>query len=152
MAMNNEILSVQNAIAAAINAITSASAAYNFDLNGPMKFGAPDVDQVVSGRPEVFLDSFEEENLMRTGNVIRKRLNFVLVGITGAEQRFDDLGKDTLKLGADIERAMQTDLTLGNVVDIVIPMGQAVQYYSEPSKGVVRAEFYTEYSVTVGTP
>lgn len=151
-AMTNKLLAVQNAIATQVAAITSASAAYNFDLNGAMQYGVPTVDAVVGRRPEVFLSDIEETNLMRSGPVIRKRLNFTLVGITGTEIRFDDLGTDSVKLGADIEKAILTDQTLGGVVDTAVPVSTDINYFSEASKGMVAVSFYVEYPVTIGTP
>ena len=84
MAMTNKTLAVQTAISTAVNAITSDAAAYNFDLNGGLKFGAPAVDEVVSGRPEVFLQSLEEENIMRTGG---KRLHGKTYSFPGSKGR-----------------------------------------------------------------
>jgi hypothetical protein len=147
-----KLLDVQNAIVTQLEEIKTSASAYNFDLNGPVKFGTPDVDQVISGRPEVFIQSLEEENFMRTGNTIRKRLTFVVIGITGGEIRFDNLGTDSVKLSADIEKALLTDTTLGGVVDVTVPLSTSIEYSSEASKGQVTLEMYCEYQVITGTP
>ena len=152
MAMTNKVLAVQNAIIAAVNAITSASAAYNHDLNGGLKFGHPNADEVIGGLPEVYLTTLNEEAPIRPTNTMRKRLTYTLVGVTGAQVKFDDVGTDTLKLAADIEKSILTDVTLGSVVDYTRMESMRVEYFGEPTKGFVTLEFYSEYAVTVGTP
>ena len=148
--MTNKMLAVQNAIKTALEAITTDASAYNFDIY-LAKFGAPNVDDVVAG-PEVFIQSLREEGVQRPTNTVRKRLHYTVIGITGSDVRYGDIGTETLKLGADIEKAITTDITLGSVVDYSQLDEITVQYFSEAGKGMISLDFYSEYPVTVGSP
>lgn len=150
--MTNKMLAVQNAIKSAVEGITTDGSAYNFDLNGVMGFGSPDVDDVVGGRPEVFLTELSEEGTIRPTSTVRKRLTFTLVGITGSDMRFADVGTETLKLGADIEKAITNDVTLGTVVDYTELEAANVTYFAEGARGVVTLQFFAEYPITLGAP
>ena len=151
MAMTNTINSVQTAIATAINAITTASDAYNYDINGAMQYGVKDVDQVISGRPEIFLADILEEVTSESGGVEVMRATYTLIGIMATDTS-QDIGEDTLKLAADIQKAITTDQTLGTVVYRSKKESTEVVYFAEASKAQVTLVFFSDYPVSTGTP
>ena len=151
MTMTNKLQAVQAAIATAIGGITSASAAYNYDLHGAMQYGIKDVDQVVGKRPEIFLAGLSEETISESGGYEVMRVTYELVGIMGTDT-MQDIGADTLKLAADIQKAMTTDQTLGTVVYRTKKETTDVVYFAEASKAQVSITFVSDYQVSTGTP
>ncbi len=151
MAMTNTLSGVQTAIATAINAITTVSAAYNFDINGSMQYGVIDLDQIVGGRPEIFLADITEETISESGGVEVMRATYTLVGIMSTDT-LKDIGTDTMKLAADIQKAITTDQQLGTVVYRSKKETTEIVYFAEASKSQVTIVFVSDYPVSTGTP
>ena len=151
MAMTNTLSGVQTAIATAINAITTASSAYNFDINGAMQYGVKDVDQIVSGRPEIFLADISEEAILESGGTEVMRVTYTLVGIMSTDVS-QDIGTDTMKLAADIQKAMTTDQQLNTIVYRTKKESTEVVYFAEASKAQVTLVFISDFAVTTGSP
>ena len=151
MAMNNKLQAVQAAIATAIGGITSAENAYNYDIHGAMQYGVKDVDQVVGKRPEIFLAGISEETISESGGCEVMRVTYNLVGIMGTDT-LQDIGADTLKLAADMQKAITTDQTLGTVVYRSKKESTDVVYFAEASKAQVSLTFVSDYNVSTGTP
>ncbi len=151
MAMTNTLSGVQTAIAAAVNAITSASAAYNYSLNADMGYGVVTLDKVVGKLPEVFLSDITEETISESGGVEIMRATYTLVGIMNTDTS-RDIGTDTMKMAADIQKAITTTQDLGAVVYRSKKETTEVVYYAEASKATVSLTFYSDYAVSTGTP
>ena len=151
MAMTNTLSGVQTAIAAAINAITSAGAVYNYSLNAPMGYGVVTLDKVLGKLPEVFLSDISEETISESGGTEVMRATYTLVGIMNTDTAVD-IGTDTMKMAADIQKAITTDQQLGGVVYRSKKESTEVVYYAEASKATVNITFYSDYAVSTGTP
>ena len=151
MAQTNKILDVQNAIVSALEAITTVGSAYNFDINR-VSFGLPDMDQVHGGRTEIFLASIGEEGIQRPSSTVRNRATYVIVGVKQTDLQFGDLGIDTMKLTADIRKAIETDVTLGGVVHNSFWESTEATYYHSGAKAMVTITFASDYSTIIGQP
>ncbi len=151
MAQTNKILDVQNAIVSALEAITTVGSAYNFDINR-VSFGLPDMDQVVGGATEVYVGSMTEEAIQKSSNTSRNRATYVLHGIKQTDMEFGDLGIDTMKLAADIRKAIETDVTLGGVVENTFFESTEATYYHSGAKALVTITYASDYSTIIGQP
>jgi hypothetical protein len=151
MAMTNTLSGVQTAIAAAVNAITSTFAEYNYSLNADMGYGVPTLDKVLGKLPEIFLSDITEETISESGGTEVMRVTYTLVGIMNTDTSVN-IGTDTMKLAADIQKAITTDQTLGTVVYRSKKETTEVVYYAEASKATVSLTFVSDYAVSTGTP
>ena len=154
MAMTNKMNDVQEAIKGALESITTDGSAYNFDINY-VSYGLPDVSEVVGGRTEIFITSLNEEGRVYPGATVIKKLTYTIVGMLQTDIAHisdTDMGIDSMKLAADIEKAILTDVTLGTIVYYSQLESIDITYYNKGATAVVSLEFYSEYQVTLGTP
>ncbi len=151
MAQVNKILDVQSAIISALEAITTVGSAYNFDINH-VSFGLPDMDQIVGGATEIFLASIGEEAIQKSSNTSRNRATYVIVGVKETDMQFGDMGIDAMKLAADIRKAIETDVTLGGVVDNTFFESTEVTYYHSGAKVMATITYASDYSTIIGQP
>lgn len=151
--MTNKLHDVQNAIITALEAITTDGSAYNFDIN-QVNYGLPDTDEIVGGRAEMFLTEIAEEVISTSGNIDVQRATYTVVGMlqTDMQQARGNFGTDTMKLAADIQKALTTDQTLGGVVYQTQKQSTSVVYFNKGAKAYVTMVFFSDYPVTIGSP
>jgi hypothetical protein len=149
MAMVNKIETALIALETAVKLI-KVSGDYNYTLGNTELWGAAEPDQVNGANPHIYIVSWSDEPLWRKSNH-RIQVTVMFRGIT-PPLHGRDMRENIMKLYADLEKAMFSDVTLGGAVDTIKRGPGSGSFYKEGNQGIFEVEYVLDLFYTTGAP